>query len=232
MQRSSPLASTGLIRLDASITPPEAAPAPIMVWISSMKSTDLSRSRNSASTAFRRFSKSPRYFVPASRAPEVQRTSILGVQKNVSELHSSTMRRCRPSGQATVFQPRTRQLYEIGYVSLRRRTQNPWMVRLDFSSAPRSAGRFDRPWPGPFEIDRHKLPLGQTSARNCRRLPRGFWTGADRDGRHLGLLLAIPLEIKLATIHALPRFSCLPSLDTTAFRILFAPNSLQWWSTL
>jgi hypothetical protein len=36
MQRSSPLVSTGLIRLEASMTPPEAAPAPIMVWISSM----------------------------------------------------------------------------------------------------------------------------------------------------------------------------------------------------
>ena len=36
MQRSSPFASAGLIRFDASITPPEAAPAPITVWISSM----------------------------------------------------------------------------------------------------------------------------------------------------------------------------------------------------
>ncbi len=36
MQRSSPLASTGLIRFEASMTPPEAAPAPITVWISSM----------------------------------------------------------------------------------------------------------------------------------------------------------------------------------------------------
>ncbi len=36
MQRISPLASTGLIRLEASITPPEAAPAPMTVWISSM----------------------------------------------------------------------------------------------------------------------------------------------------------------------------------------------------
>ena len=31
MQRRSPLASTGLMRFDASITPPEAAPAPMTV---------------------------------------------------------------------------------------------------------------------------------------------------------------------------------------------------------
>ena len=36
MQRSSPFASAGLIRFDASIAPPEAAPAPMTVWISSM----------------------------------------------------------------------------------------------------------------------------------------------------------------------------------------------------
>jgi hypothetical protein len=37
MQRSSPDASAGLSRLDASIEPPLVAPAPTMVWISSMK---------------------------------------------------------------------------------------------------------------------------------------------------------------------------------------------------
>ena len=36
MQRSSPLVSAGLIRFEASMTPPEVAPAPIRVWISSM----------------------------------------------------------------------------------------------------------------------------------------------------------------------------------------------------
>ena len=36
MQRSSPLVSAGLMRFEASMTPPEAAPAPITVWISSM----------------------------------------------------------------------------------------------------------------------------------------------------------------------------------------------------
>ena len=36
MQRISPEPSSGLIRLQASMTPPEAEPAPMMVWISSM----------------------------------------------------------------------------------------------------------------------------------------------------------------------------------------------------
>src|SRR5271156_6662971 len=36
MQRRMPCASAGLRRLEASIAPPEVAPAPITVWISSM----------------------------------------------------------------------------------------------------------------------------------------------------------------------------------------------------
>ncbi len=36
MQRSVPCASAGLSRLEASIAPPDVAPAPITVWISSM----------------------------------------------------------------------------------------------------------------------------------------------------------------------------------------------------
>ncbi len=36
MQRMVPPASAGLSRLEASIAPPEVAPAPITVWISSM----------------------------------------------------------------------------------------------------------------------------------------------------------------------------------------------------
>ena len=36
MQRTVPEARAGLSRFDASIEPPEVAPAPITVWISSM----------------------------------------------------------------------------------------------------------------------------------------------------------------------------------------------------
>ena len=39
MQRMLPDDSAGFSRLDASIAPPEAAPAPMTVWISSMNRT-------------------------------------------------------------------------------------------------------------------------------------------------------------------------------------------------
>ena len=53
MHRRSPEASIGLMRLDASMTPPDAAPAPMMVWISSMKRIAPSSLSNWARTAFR-----------------------------------------------------------------------------------------------------------------------------------------------------------------------------------
>ncbi len=60
MQRRLPEASAGLSRLEASIAPPEVAPAPITVWISSMNSTEPGSASSSDSTAFSRSSKSPR----------------------------------------------------------------------------------------------------------------------------------------------------------------------------
>ena len=60
MQRSSPDCSEGFSRFDASIEPPDVAPAPMIVWISSMNSTELGFFLSSASTAFSRSSKSPR----------------------------------------------------------------------------------------------------------------------------------------------------------------------------
>ena len=85
MQRSSPLASAGLIRFEASITPPEAAPAPMTVWISSMKRIAPGCFLTSASTAFRRFSKSPRYFVPATREPMSKRIDR-GIEQHLGHL--------------------------------------------------------------------------------------------------------------------------------------------------
>ena len=69
MHFSAPVDSAGLSRLDASSVPPDAAPAPMIVWISSMKRIDFGLSANCFSTAFNRCSKSPRYLVPASSAP-------------------------------------------------------------------------------------------------------------------------------------------------------------------
>ncbi|MNG11981.1 hypothetical protein D3C84_955590 [compost metagenome] len=69
MQRMSPDDSNGLSRFEASITPPDAAPAPMMVWISSINRIACGRFFSSLSSALKRFSKSPRYLVPASKAP-------------------------------------------------------------------------------------------------------------------------------------------------------------------
>ena len=51
------------------MTPPEAAPAPITVWISSMNRIAPGCFLSSVTTDFSRFSKSPRYLVPAISAP-------------------------------------------------------------------------------------------------------------------------------------------------------------------
>jgi len=61
MQRSLPAASAGLIMLDASSEPPLVAPAPKIVWSSSMnRMARPSWSVSAFITALRRSSKSPR----------------------------------------------------------------------------------------------------------------------------------------------------------------------------
>ncbi|MNY32291.1 hypothetical protein D3C86_1664970 [compost metagenome] len=69
MHFSWPDDKAGFNRLDASSVPPEAEPAPISVWISSMNRMASGLPRICFSTPFRRCSKSPRYLVPASNAP-------------------------------------------------------------------------------------------------------------------------------------------------------------------
>ena len=64
-----PLESAGFKRLDASNVPPDAEPAPMMVWISSMNKIPLGLFFICFNTAFKRCSKSPRYLVPANKAP-------------------------------------------------------------------------------------------------------------------------------------------------------------------
>ena len=59
-QRRLPLCSAGFKRFDASIEPPLVAPAPITVWISSMKRIEPFMFSSSRTTAFSRSSKSPR----------------------------------------------------------------------------------------------------------------------------------------------------------------------------
>ncbi len=60
MQRSSPEASSGLSRFEASTVVPLADPAPRIVWISSMNRIGLGRARIAATSALKRASKSPR----------------------------------------------------------------------------------------------------------------------------------------------------------------------------
>ena len=60
MHFSVPDASAGFSRLEASMAPPEVAPAPITVWISSMNSTAFGWFSSSFTTCLTRSSKSPR----------------------------------------------------------------------------------------------------------------------------------------------------------------------------
>ncbi len=103
MQRSCPEESNGLRRLDASITPPDAAPAPIIVWISSMNKIDFSCSTSSAIKLFKRFSKSPRYFVPAKSDPMSKENTVL--PSIGSGTFSSTISLAKPSAMAVFPTP-------------------------------------------------------------------------------------------------------------------------------
>ncbi len=103
IRRSSPRASIGLSMLPASIEP-SAAPAPTIVWISSMNvmicPSDL---RISSSTLLRRSSNSPRYLEPATMDPRsrlIRRLfcSVLGTSP-------ATMRSARPSTTAVLPTP-------------------------------------------------------------------------------------------------------------------------------
>ena len=60
MQRMLPEASAGFSRFEASSAPPEVAPAPITVWISSMNRIASGCFSSSFMTALSRSSKSPR----------------------------------------------------------------------------------------------------------------------------------------------------------------------------
>ena len=83
--RSSPRASAGFRRFDASRAPPEA-PAPTTVWISSMnRMTRPSAASTSSMTALRRSSNSPRYLAPAiSRPMSSRRSSGPGAPRHVA----------------------------------------------------------------------------------------------------------------------------------------------------
>ena len=103
MQCSSPRASAGFKRFDASIAP-SALPAPTSVCISSMnRMMPPSEDITSFSTAFSRSSNSPRYFAPAIIAPRSSASSFLSFR--LSGTSPLTMRSARPSTMAVLPTP-------------------------------------------------------------------------------------------------------------------------------
>ena len=103
MQCSAPRASSGLIRLDASIAP-SARPAPTSVCISSMnRITFPSAVSISFRTAFSRSSNSPRNFAPATSAPRSSDRTRLSL--SASGTSPRTMRNANPSTIAVLPTP-------------------------------------------------------------------------------------------------------------------------------
>ncbi len=98
-----PFESAGLSRLEASMVPPEAAPAPINVWISSINRTALGLSLRALSTPFKRCSKSPRYLVPANKAPMSSEYTLASA--NTSGTAPSVIRHAKPSAIAVLPTP-------------------------------------------------------------------------------------------------------------------------------
>ena len=103
MQRNFPDVSKGFNKLLASITPPEAAPAPTIVCTSSINRIALSRFCNSDSSPLNRFSKSPRYLVPANKAPRSREYTTLSLR--MSGTSPSTIFLAKPSTMAVLPTP-------------------------------------------------------------------------------------------------------------------------------
>ena len=103
IRRSSPRASMGFNILPASIDP-SAAPAPTIVWISSMNVMIWPFAfLISLSTLFRRSSNSPRYLEPATMEPRSREISFLFCR--VLGTSPATMRCARPSTTAVLPTP-------------------------------------------------------------------------------------------------------------------------------
>jgi hypothetical protein len=129
-QCSSPRASAGLSRLEASMAPSDL-PAPTRVCISSMnRMIEPSAAVTSLSTAFSRSSNSPRYFAPAISEPMSRDSSFLSFSP--SGTSPLTMRSARPSTMAVLPTPGSP--IRTGLFLVRR--LRTWMVRRISSSRP------------------------------------------------------------------------------------------------
>ncbi len=98
----SPRDNDGLSKLEAS-TAPSAAPAPTIVCISSIKRIQLPAFFSSSITLFSLSSNSPRYFVPATKAPISN--AIILLPCNTSGTSPATMRCASPSTIAVLPTP-------------------------------------------------------------------------------------------------------------------------------
>ena len=127
---SSPRASIGLSRFEASIAP-SAAPAPTTVCSSSMnRITRPSESLISLRTALRRSSNSPRNLEPAMSAP--RSSEITRLSLSVSGTSPRTIRWARPSAIAVLPTPGSP--IRTGLFLVRR--LRTWMTRRISSSRP------------------------------------------------------------------------------------------------
>mmetsp|Transcript_104124 Transcript_104124/g.325815 ORF Transcript_104124/g.325815 Transcript_104124/m.325815 type:complete len:215 (+) Transcript_104124:785-1429(+) len=134
--RSSPRASSGFRRFPASMAPP-LAPAPTMVWISSMKEmTFPSASLISCSTDFSRSSNSPRYLAPAIMPP--MSSEITSLSCRAVGTSPSMIRRARPSTMAVLPTPGSPMITGL---FLERRARI-WMTRRISSSRPMTGSSF------------------------------------------------------------------------------------------
>ncbi len=129
-QCSSPRASAGFNRFDASIAP-SALPAPTSVCISSMnRMMPPAAAVTSLSTAFSRSSNSPRYLAPAISAPMSSAINCLSFSD--SGTSPLTMRSASPSAIAVLPTPGSP--ISTGLFLVRR--DSTWMVRRISSSRP------------------------------------------------------------------------------------------------
>ena len=138
MQRSTPDCSAGFSRFEASIAPPLVAPAPITVWISSMKRIAFGCASSSFITAFSRSSKSPRYRVPASSAPMSSEKIV--VSASTAGVSPSTILRASPSAIAVLPTPGSPTSSGLFF----RRRQSTWMHRSTSRSRPISGSTSPR----------------------------------------------------------------------------------------
>ncbi len=100
---SAPDASTGFRSVARSIVPPVVAPAPTMLWSSSMKRMGCVRFESALSTALKRSSKSPRKRVPArSAAVSSEKTSA---PRSASGTSGCRRRSASPSAMAVLPTP-------------------------------------------------------------------------------------------------------------------------------